>query len=182
MTEKLFKDTVLPLNRKLLGFAKRFMSDIDEAKDVVQEIYIKLWNMRDDLDQYNSVEALAMRMTRNLCLDKIKLKKTVPLNNTLIKEEADNNGWMKEKEEEITIAVKRAKKIIETLDEPQRTIMQLRDMQSYDYEEIAQILNMNVNTIRVSLSRARKKVKEELINKFYNHGSEKNKSSVREIL
>jgi len=182
MTEKLFKDTVLPLNRKLLGFAKRFMSDIDEAKDVVQEIYIKLWNMRDDLDQYNSVEALAMRMTRNLCLDKIKLKKTVPLNNTLIKEEADNNGWMKEKEEEITIAVKRAKKIIETLDEPQRTIMQLRDMQGYDYEEIAQILNMNVNTIRVSLSRARKKVKEELINKFYNHGSEKNKSSVREIL
>ena len=138
--------------------------------------------MRDDLDQYNSVEALAMRMTRNLCLDKIKLKKTVPLNNTLIKEEADNNGWMKEKEEEITIAVKRAKKIIETLDEPQRTIMQLRDMQGYDYEEIAQILNMNVNTIRVSLSRARKKVKEELINKFYNHGSEKNKSSVREIL
>lgn len=182
MTEKLFKDTVLPLNRKLLGFAKRFISDIDEAKDVVQEIYIKLWNMRDDLDQYNSVEALAMRMTRNLCLDKIKLKKTVPLNNTLIKEEADNNGWMKEKEEEITIAVKRAKKIIETLDEPQRTIMQLRDMQGYDYEEIAQILNMNVNTIRVSLSRARKKVKEELINKFYNHGSEKNKSSVREIL
>jgi len=182
MTEKLFKDTVIPLNRKLLGFAKRFMSDIDEAKDVVQEIYIKLWNMRDELDQYNSVEALAMRMTRNLCLDKIKLKKTVPLNNTLIKEEADNNGWMKEKEEEINIAVKRAKNIIETLDEPQRTIMQLRDMQSYDYEEIAQILNMNVNTIRVSLSRARKKVKEELINKFYNHGSEKNKSSVREIL
>ena len=182
MTEKLFKDTVLPLNRKLLGFAKRFISDIDEAKDVVQEIYIKLWNMRDELDQYNSVEALAMRMTRNLCLDKIKLKKTVPLNNTLIKEEADNNGWMKEKEEEINIAVKRAKNIIETLDEPQRTIMQLRDMQGYDYEEIAQILNMNVNTIRVSLSRARKKVKEELINKFYNHGSEKNKSSVREIL
>jgi len=182
MTEKLFKDTVIPLNRKLLGFAKRFMSDIDEAKDVVQEIYIKLWNMRDELDQYNSVEALAMRMTRNLCLDKIKLKKTVPLNNTLIKEEADNNGWMKEKEEEINIAVKRAKNIIETLDEPQRTIMQLRDMQGYDYEEIAQILNMNVNTIRVSLSRARKKVKEELINKFYNHGSEKNKSSVREIL
>ena len=182
MTEKLFKDTVIPLNRKLLGFAKRFMSDIDEAKDVVQEIYIKLWNMRDELDQYNSVEALAMRMTRNLCLDKIKLKKTVPLNNTLIKEETDNNGWMKEKEEEINIAVKRAKNIIETLDEPQRTIMQLRDMQGYDYEEIAQILNMNVNTIRVSLSRARKKVKEELINKFYNHGSEKNKSSVREIL
>ncbi len=60
--------------------------------------------------------------------------------------------------------------------------MQLRDIQGYDYDEIAQILNMNVNTIRVSISRARKKVKEYLINNYYNHGSEKNESSVREIL
>lgn len=59
----------------MLGFANRFMTDFDDAKDVVQEIFIKLWSMRNELNKYNSVEALAMRMTRNLCLDKIKLKK-----------------------------------------------------------------------------------------------------------
>lgn len=180
MTEEIFKKEILPLNRKLLGFANRFIMDIDDAKDVVQEIFIKLWSMRNELDKYNSVEALAMRMTRNLCLDKIKLKKTVSMDG-VIKDEAEN-PISNERQGELNIAVSRAKAAIEKLEEPQRTIMQLRDIEGYDYDEIAQILNMNVNTLRVSLSRARKKVKEYLIKNFYNHGSETNKISVREIL
>ena len=181
MTEEVFKKDILPLNRKLLGFANRFMYDLDDAKDIVQEIFIKLWSMRNELEKYNSVEALAMRMTRNLCLDKIKLKKTIPLNEE-ITEESYEDALVKEKQEELNIAVKRARSAIERLDEPQKTIMQLRDIQGYDYEEIGQILNMNVNTIRVNISRARKKVKEYLIKNYYNHGSDKDKSSVREIL
>lgn len=181
MTAEVFKENILPLNKKLLGFANRFMNDLDEAKDIVQETYIKLWRMRDELDKYNSVEALAMRMTRNLCLDKIKLKKTIPLNGHL-KDEKTENGELNEHQSAINLAALRAKNAIEKLDEPQRTIMQLRDLQGYDYEEIGQVLNMNVNTVRVSLSRARKKVKEYLLTKYYNHGSEKNKSSIREIL
>lgn len=178
MTEKVFKENILPLNRKLLGFANRFMKDMDEAKDIVQEIYIKLWRMRSELDKYNSVEALAMRMTRNLCLDKIKLKKTVPLNGVVVEKETE----MSDHQGEIKIAATRAKQAIEELNEPQKTIMQLRDIQGYDYDEIGQILNMNVNTVRVNLSRARKKVREQLITKYYNHGSKTNKSSIREIL
>lgn len=179
MTEKVFKENILPLNRKLLGFANRFMQDLDEAKDIVQEIYIKLWRMRSELDKYNSVEALAMRMTRNLCLDKIKLKKTVPLNGVVVEKETDGAS---DNQGEIKTAASRAKQIIDTLNEPQKTIMQLRDIQGYDYDEIGQILNMNVNTVRVNLSRARKKVRELLITKYYNHGSKTNKISIREIL
>ena len=179
MTSTEFKTKILPFNSKLLGFANRFMNDLDEAKDVVQEIYIKLWRMRDELEKYNSVEALAMRMTRNLCLDKIKLKKTVPLNGierNLTEQENNSN------EAEILLAAKRAKVAINQLDEPQKTIMQLRDIEGYDYEEIGQVLDMNVSTVRVNLSRARKKVREYLLLKYYSHGSIKNKSSIREIL
>jgi RNA polymerase sigma-70 factor (ECF subfamily) len=181
MTTETFKENILPLNRKLLGFANRFMQDLDESKDIVQEIYIKLWNMRVELDKYNSVEALAMRMTRNLCLDKIKLKKTVPLNG-IERNETEEESLNKERQAEINLAYERAKDAIDKLDEPHKSIMQLRDIEGYDYEEIAQILNMNINTIRVNLSRARKKIREQLLTKYYNHGSEKNKSSVREIL
>ena len=181
MTPESFKENILPLNKKLLGFANRFMQDMDDAKDIVQEIYVKLWKMREELDKYNSVEALAMRMTRNLCLDRIKLKKTVKINGA-IKDESEEKNALNERQEEIKIAVSRAKYAMGKLDEPQKAIMQLRDIEGYDYEEIAQVLNMNVNTIRVSLSRARKKVREILLNKYYSHGSEKNKSSVREIL
>ncbi|MCB2196116.1 MAG: RNA polymerase sigma factor [Bacteroidetes bacterium] len=181
MTTEAFKENILPLNRKLLGFANRFMKDLDDAKDVVQEIYVKLWNMRNDLDKYNSVEALAMRMTRNLCLDKIKLKKTVSLN-SVVREESTNELREEDKLSEQKLAIRRVKQTIETLDEPQKSIIQLRDIEGYEYHEIAQILNMNVNTVRVSLSRARKKVREQIITKYYNHGSEKDKRSVREIL
>lgn len=181
MTTEAFKENILPLNRKLLGFANRFMKDLDDAKDVVQEIYFKLWNMRNDLDKYNSVEALAMRMTRNLCLDKIKLKKTVSLN-SIVREESTNELREEDKLSEQKLAIRRVKQTIETLDEPQKSIIQLRDIEGYEYHEIAQILNMNVNTVRVSLSRARKKVREQIITKYYNHGSEKDKRSVREIL
>ena len=118
MTAEAFKENILPLNRKLLGFANRFMNDFDDAKDIVQEIYIKLWAMRANLDKYNSVEALAMRMTRNLCLDKIKLKKTVPLGNGVIKEEAIDEINSKEKQNALNLAASRAKSAIERLGEP----------------------------------------------------------------
>ncbi|OFX89103.1 MAG: hypothetical protein A2W99_02115 [Bacteroidetes bacterium GWF2_33_16] len=176
-----FKSVVLPLNRKLYAFAIRFINDTDEAKDIIQEIFIKLWNIRDELEKYNSVEALAMRMTRNLCLDKIKLKKTVPLN-PMLQQQVYEDNTKKEAEQEVLIAANRAKKIIEQLEDPQKSIMQLHDIQGYDYDEIAEILNMNINTIRVTLSRARKKVKELLMNKYYNHEKTGNKISFREIL
>jgi len=182
MNTEAFKKNILPLNKKLLGFAYRFMQDLDNSKDIVQEIYVKLWNMRKDLDKYNSIEALAMRMTRNLCLDKIKLKRTIPLQEVLINTKASDDNIIGENQNAFNIAALRAKNAIDRLDEPQKSIMQLRDIEGYDYDEIAQILNMNVNTIRVSLSRARKKVREILLNKYYNHGSEKNKNSIREIL
>jgi len=181
MDTNTFKTVVLPLNRKLSAFAFRFLNDADEAKDIIQDIYIKLWNMRDNLDNYNSVEALAMKMTRNLCLDKIKLKKTIPISQ-LVQQKMVDEIKHNESEQELLIAVNRAKRIIEQLDEPQKSIMQLHDIQGYDYEEIAEIMDMNINTIRVALSRARKKVKELLMNKYYNHEKTGNEISFREIL
>jgi len=181
MDTNTFKTVVLPLNRKLSAFAFRFLTDTDEAKDIVQEIYIKLWNMRDNLDKYSSIEALAMKMTRNLCLDKIKLKKTIPIN-PLMHQKMIVDNKENELDQELSIAANRAKKIIEQLDEPQKSIIQLHDVQGYDYEEIAEIMDMNINTIRVALSRARKKVREILMNKYYNHEKTGNEISFREIL
>ena len=70
-----FKITVLPLRQKMLNFSQRLVEDTAEAEDVVQEAFIKLWYIREKLDAYHSVEALAMQVTKNLSLDKIKLRK-----------------------------------------------------------------------------------------------------------
>jgi len=156
-----FKIQVFPLKNKLYRLAKRLLEDSEEAQDIVQEAFIKLWNQREKLDEYRSVEALAVVMTRNLCLDKLKAKKypTESLEN--LKADIPEPGVdTKQESDEL---VSRIKRIIGTLPEQMRTIIQLRDIEGYDYEEMAKILGMKENAIRVNLSRARKKVREIMI-------------------
>src|SRR5690554_5185109 len=74
-----FKIKVLPVSKKILRYATHFLKDEDEARDVVQDVFLKLWQKREELDQIENMEAFAMRMTRNRCLDIIRAGKTVPM-------------------------------------------------------------------------------------------------------
>ena len=69
MELKQFKIDVLPLREKLLNYARKLTEDPSDAEDAVQEVMLKLWNMRQRLDEYRSIEALAMTMTHHLCMD-----------------------------------------------------------------------------------------------------------------
>ena len=69
MELKQFKIAVLPLREKLLNYARKLTDDPSDAEDAVQEVMLKLWNMRQRLDEYRSIEALAMTMTHHLCMD-----------------------------------------------------------------------------------------------------------------
>jgi RNA polymerase sigma-70 factor (ECF subfamily) len=157
-----FKIQVFPLKNKLFRIANRLLDDFEDAKDIVQEVFIKLWNMRDKLDTYRSVEALAVVSTRNLCLDKLKAKKypTEKLEN--LRSDIPEPGT--EIKTDLTDLTEKIKEIISQLPEQMKMIMQLRDIEGYEFEEIAEIVGMNENAIRVSLSRARKKVREIMIN------------------
>jgi RNA polymerase sigma factor (sigma-70 family) len=167
-----FKQEVLPLKNKLYRFASRLLDDADEAQDALQEVFIKLWNHRDTLDTLNSLEAFAMKVTKNHCLDRIKARRTVSLEQTgslLFKAdervEIETNLEMKD-------AAAKIIELIAGLPEQQRMIIQMRDIEGYEFEEIEEILEINMNTIRVNLSRARKKIKEMYLNSA-NNGTEK---------
>lgn len=67
-----FKITVLPLREKLINISWRMMEDRSDAEDIVQETFLKLWQIREKMDGYNSVEALAVQVAKNLALDKLK--------------------------------------------------------------------------------------------------------------
>ena len=76
MTIENFKSEVLPIKNKLYRVANRMLNDSAEAEDTVQEVFLRLWSKKEKLKEYRSIEAFAMVITKNLCLDKIKLKKT----------------------------------------------------------------------------------------------------------
>jgi RNA polymerase sigma factor (sigma-70 family) len=157
-----FKINILPVSKKLLRFATHFLKDEDEAKDVVQDVFLKLWQKRDDLAQIENVEAFAMRMTRNRCLDVMRANKTIPIS-------SETDRRMKEEtvdvhvQVEFTESANQIKKLINGLPDLQRTVMFLRDIEQFSYDEIAETTELQVNAIRVNLSRARKKVRDEFL-------------------
>ncbi len=164
-----FKTRIIPLGRKLYNFARLLLNNEIEAQDAVQEVYIKLWNYRNKMSAIGNIEAFAMKITRNWCLDRLKAKK--PL---LVEDYSKNYDFQKEKNNphsilETSDRLNEFNSIMQNLPEQQRMIIQLRDVEGYEFEEIADILNVNLNTVRVNLSRARKKIKESLINTEY-HG------------
>lgn len=181
MSSDEFKKVVLPMSSKLYSFAFRILKRREEAEDAVQEVFLKLWKLRKKLNKYRSIEAFAMTVTRNHCLDKIRTNHYVSVeenyyqNSLVISEESSD------KKVDLKDAVSHVKEIINNLPEQQRMIIHLRDIEGYDYEEISKILNENVNTLRVSISRARTRIREEL-NKLYNNGSKENRTSVTKIL
>jgi RNA polymerase sigma factor (sigma-70 family) len=153
-----FQIKVYPLKNKLFRFAKRMLEHTEEAEDVVQETFIRLWNRREKLDEYRSVEALAMITTKNLCLDKIKSRR-YPVENL------DNHrqfieNMPAETNVDHSDLIRGIHQAIKVLPEQQQMIIHLRDIEGYEFEEIATIVDMNENAVRVALSRARKRIRE----------------------
>ena len=157
-----FKIQVFPLRNRLFRLAKRLLDDPEEAKDIVQDVFVKLWNMREKLDEYRSVEAQAVVTTRNMCLDKLKTRRYKLENLDNLRSEAEEALF--EDRKDLSDVVQKIHTIIRTLPEQQQSIIHLRDIEGYEFDEIAEILDMNENAIRVNLSRARKKIREILIN------------------
>ncbi len=149
---------MLPLRDKLLNYARKLTEDPSDAEDAVQEIMLKLWNMRQKLDEYQSIEALAMTMTHHLCMDIWRAKRPDSLSLEQVQapsQSATPERLLEEKDE-----FRLMREIIDSLPTLQRTIIQMKDVQEYETEEIAEITGCSAEAIRSNLSRARKKVRD----------------------
>lgn len=162
MVARDFKTSVLPVSKKILRFATHFLKDEDLARDVVQDVFLKLWQKRETLEEVENIEAFAMRMTRNRCLDVIRANKVVAID-----EETDRKLKAKtvdvHSKVELSESANQIRSLILKLPDLQRTVMQLRDIEQLSYEEIAEATDLKINAIRVNLSRARKKVRDEFL-------------------
>ena len=167
MNQNEFVQLTTPFKDKVFRLAKRLLTSTEEAEDATQEVLVKLWSKNGSLDGFNSVEAFAMTMTKNYCLDQLKSKragnlKIVHTNFT------DREPSLDKKVEDID-SLNWVERIINQLPEQQRLLIQMRDIEQYEFSEIAKITEMNETAIRVALSRARKTIRE-IMTKTHNYG------------
>lgn len=155
-----FLNVVMPFKDKLYRLAKRLLVSKEEAEDATQEVLLKLWTKNNAIEEYNNVEAFAMTMTKNFCLDRLKSKQAGNLK--LVHSNYTDNNTSLQNQLEAIDSVSWVEKIMEELPEQQKLVLQLRDVEEYDYDEIAEMLDMLPTAIRVALSRARKTVREKL--------------------
>ena len=163
MNQKEFTELVMPFKDKLFRLAKRFLISKDSAEDATQDIYLKLWKNKGKLKNYNNVEAFAMTMIKNHCLDVLKLKSSSNLK--IIHNNYKDNSQNLDRETDVKDSVSIVHKLIDDLPTKQKLIIQLRDVEQYSFEEIGKILEIKPTAVRVALSRARKTIREKLLKK-----------------
>lgn len=159
MQEISFRDDILPLKDKLFRLALRITFDRAEAEDVVQDTMIRVWNKREEWTQFGSIEAYCLTVAKNLAIDRSQKKETQNVELTPeMEEESEASGPYDQliNNERMSII----HRLINELPEKQRLIMQLRDIEGESYKEIAKILNLTEEQVKVNLFRARQKVKQ----------------------
>ena len=162
MQEISFRNDILPLKDKLFRLALRITLDRAEAEDVVQDTMIRVWNKRDEWQQFESVEAYCLIVAKNLAIDRSQKKDAQNVELTPeMAEEADTSGPY-----DRLVNNERMKiihRLIDELPEKQRLIMQLLDIEGESYKDIAKVLQLTEEQVKVNLFRARQKVKQRYI-------------------
>ena len=157
-----FEKLATNVKDKLYRFALRITGDVAEAEDVVQEVFIKVWNKRDDMAEVNNHEAYCMTLTRNLSLDKIRSKhrQTTEIGEALQLTDYESTPYMSVEKND---ALLRIRKWMQELPEKQRLTMHLRDIEGMTYDEISESLEMPLAQVKVNLHRARQFIREKML-------------------
>jgi RNA polymerase sigma factor (sigma-70 family) len=163
MTRDAFNDIIDKSNRKLFNIAYRILKNQQESEDVVQEVFLKMWMMKEKLDEYNDITALAVTITKNSSID--LLRKLKYLNREAGDSDIRTEDPSPTPYDQVVSAENREiiNGIIDELPDQWRDLIQLREINELSYEEIAGQSGMNINNIRVILSRARKMIKDKYI-------------------
>lgn len=159
MPASLFKQLLLPLYPRLQRVALRMLGNVEDAEDMVQEVYMKLWGKREELPDVQNMEAYCVALTKNMCIDRLRLAEVdrvdvddVPLSLAA----ADDVASQLERQD----AIEQVKLIIETLPEKQQQVITLRDIRDCTFEEIEEQTGLTAVNVRALLSRARKTIRE----------------------
>jgi RNA polymerase sigma-70 factor (ECF subfamily) len=162
MSLEVFTQRILPMKDKLFRFALRLLQDVQEAEDAVQDVMVRIWSKKEEWGQWQSLEAYCMTATRNSCLDRLRKKRLLHVQEEkalqISSSEKDPYEKIMGKETLDTI-----RKCIEALPENQQLVIQLREIEGFSYNEIAEVLSMSLEQVKVNLFRGRNAIKKSII-------------------
>lgn len=153
MTQEHFKESVFVLKDEMYRFAKRFVGSTDEAEDVVMDLMMKFWQKKETLLDIENLKSFALRCVKNECLNRLK-------HHDVKQSFAELTIHTSERYQMETNNLKdQIIGFINQLPEKQKMVIHLKDVEEYEISEIAGILEMEENAVRINLMRARQKVR-----------------------
>ncbi|MBM6992826.1 MAG: RNA polymerase sigma factor [Prevotella sp.] len=158
-----FRNDILPLKNQLYRLALRITLDSAEAEDIVQETLIKIWNRRETWEEIENMEAFCFTVCRNLALDSIK--RQANQHDSLDESQMERPDNTRNPSEQ-TIQrdqISLVRKIVDCLPEKQRSCIQLRDFEGKSYKDIAMILEISEEQVKVNIFRGRQAIKQKFI-------------------
>lgn len=160
-----FQADVLPLKDMLFRLALRITLNHAEAEDVVQETMIKVWNRREQWPEIASMEAFCVTICRNLALDKQKqmANQSQSLDNSQHEAPDTSHAANPEQQAVANDRVRLVKTLMNRLPEKQRTCMQLRDIEGKAYKEIAAMMGITEQQVKVNIFRARQTIRQQYL-------------------
>ena len=151
-------ETYQRIRLRLKAGAGRLLADAEAAEDALQDAFVRLWG-RYEVRSGREAEALLTRTVRNVSIDQLRKRKTVPLSGDLPEEDVGENRealfrWVEE--------------MVDTeLTDLQRLIIRRHEYESVTLEKIAEELGMQPPAVRMQLSRARKTIREQYRKRYH---------------
>jgi RNA polymerase sigma-70 factor (family 1) len=153
MSIEVFKERILPMKAKLFRFAFRLLQNVQEAEDVVQDVMAGVWMRREEWAKWKSVEAYCMTAVRNNCIDRIRKRQVRREQERAFPQasgEMDPYEKMMGKE-----MISRIRRCMAALPENQQLVIHLREVEGFSYNEIAEVLQISLDQVKVNLFRGR---------------------------
>lgn len=166
-----FRTDILPLKNQLYRLALRITLDSAEAEDIVQETLIKVWNKRDDWERIDNIEAFCLTVCRNLSLDSVKRQSHRNLSLDTTPADSPDNASTPSQQAIANDQLDLVRHFVNQLPEKQRSCIQLRDFEGKSYKDIAAILSMTEEQVKVNIFRGRQAIKQrvERMNNYHNN-------------
>ena len=143
---------------KLYLFAEKYIYDSDRAHDIVQDVFLRIWENAERLVLRGSIQHYLFASVRNGCLNYLKSLQIEDRNNRKYAEayiESQNVDMVEDEE-----LLAKIRQVVEELPERCREVCMLRFGEGYKYSEIAERLGMNENTVKVQLHRGMERLRE----------------------